>query len=90
MYSISVTLPAYNEEENIRPMVMEVVEVFDGLVAEGQIGEYEVIVVNDGSRDETAQVVEALSSEVPAVRLVNHEVNNGYGAAVYTGIRQCD
>ena len=85
MYSISVALPAYNEEENIRPMVLEVVEVFAGLVAGGQVSDYEVIVVNDGSKDNTAQAVEALSSEISTVRLVNHEVNKGYGAAVYTG-----
>ena len=85
MSSISVTLPAYNEEENIRPMVSEVVEVMPRLVEDGQIEDYEVIVVNDGSRDNTAQVVRELSEQFPAVRLVDHEVNRGYGAAVYTG-----
>jgi glycosyltransferase involved in cell wall biosynthesis len=84
-YSISVTLPAYNEEENIAPMVSDVVEVMAGLVKDGQIEDYEVIVVNDGSRDDTAQVVRDLSLRSPAVRLVDHEVNQGYGAAVYTG-----
>ena len=84
-YSISVTLPAYNEEENIRPMVSEVVEVMDKLVEDGQIEDYEVVVVNDGSRDNTAQVVRELSRQFPTVRLVDHEVNRGYGAAVYTG-----
>lgn len=84
-YSISVTMPAYNEEANIRPMVVEVVTVMDGLVTEGLIEDYEVIVVNDGSRDNTAGVVQELSKESPRVRLVNHEVNKGYGAAVYTG-----
>ena len=85
MHSISVTLPAYNEEENIRPMVSEVVEVMARLVEDGQIEDYEVIVVNDGSRDNTAQVVDELSQQFPAVRPVDHEVNRGYGAAVYTG-----
>ena len=84
-YSISVTLPAYNEEENIRPMVSEVVEVMAGLVKDGQIEDYEVIVVNDGSRDDTAQVVREVSLRYPAVRLVDHKVNQGDGAAVYTG-----
>jgi len=80
MYSISVALPAYNEEANIGAMVQEVVEVMSGLVTD-----YEVVVVNDGSRDKTAQVVQELSQQFPTVRLVNHEVNKGYGAAVYTG-----
>lgn len=85
MHSISVTMPAYNEEENIRPMVQEVVQVMEGLVKDAQIEDYEVIVVNDGSRDNTADAVRELSEKLPSVRLVDHEVNQGYGAAVYTG-----
>lgn len=85
MDSLSVALPAYNEEENLRPMIAEVVEVMDGLVNEELIEEYEVIIVNDGSKDNTANLVVELSQQFPAVRLVNHEINKGYGAAVYTG-----
>ncbi len=85
MYSVSVTMPAYNEEENIRPMVLESVGVMEDLLKEGQIEDYEVIVVNDGSRDNTAGVVQQLSQEFPKVRLVDLGVNQGYGAAVYTG-----
>lgn len=85
MYSISVTMPAYNEEENIRPMVLESIGVMEDLLKEGQIEDYEVIVVNDGSRDNTAEVVLQLSQEFPKVRLVDHKVNQGYGAAVYSG-----
>jgi glycosyltransferase involved in cell wall biosynthesis len=85
MHSLSVTMPAYNEEENIRPMVLETVGVMDDLMAEGQLEDYEVIVVNDGSRDNTASVVQDLSAEFPRVRLVDLGVNQGYGAAVYAG-----
>jgi glycosyltransferase involved in cell wall biosynthesis len=48
--------------------------------------EHEVIIVNDGSSDDTAAVGETLSRADPRVRVVHHEVNRGYGAAVRTGI----
>jgi glycosyltransferase involved in cell wall biosynthesis len=80
MHSISVVLPAYNEEKNIEPMVSEVVRVMSGLS-----DDYEVVVVNDGSRDSTAREVVELEKRYPQVRLIDHEVNKGYGAALYTG-----
>ncbi|TEU19039.1 MAG: glycosyltransferase family 2 protein, partial [Anaerolineales bacterium] len=80
MPSISVVLPAYNEEENVGPAVMEVIEVV-GPIAD----DYEVIVVDDGSRDGTAKKVRQLGERYPQVRLVQHKVNQGYGAALYSG-----
>ena len=47
--------------------------------------DYEVIVVDDGSRDRTAAVTEELALTYPAVKLVRHEVNRGYGGALWTG-----
>ena len=80
MPDISVVLPAYNEEENVGPAVMGAIEVV-GPIAE----DYEVIVVDDGSRDATAEKVRQLAARYPQVRLVQHQVNQGYGAALYTG-----
>lgn len=48
-------------------------------------GDYEVIVVNDGSRDRTSAVVETLASANPRIRCVSHPVNRGYGEALRTG-----
>lgn len=78
--SISAVLPAYNEEQVIAASVAAMVKTFESLGAE-----YEVIVVNDGSRDRTAEIVTRLGEENPRVRLVSHERNQGYGAAVWTG-----
>lgn len=78
--SISAVLPAYNEEQVIAASVGAMVKTFESLGAE-----YEVIVVNDGSRDRTAEIVTQLGEENPRVRLVSHEQNQGYGAAVWTG-----
>src|SRR5207247_4888556 len=48
--------------------------------------DYEVIVVNDGSRDRTGEVVEELSAQHPNIRCVTHTVNRGYGDALRTGL----
>lgn len=80
MLSISAVLPAFNEEEVIAASVAAMVRTLETLGAD-----YEVIVVNDGSRDKTAEIVTRLGQENPRVRLVSHEQNQGYGAALWTG-----
>jgi len=79
--SITVAMPAYNEAENIQDMVKDVIQVMDTLV-----DDYEVVVVDDGSRDATAEVVKSLEERYPQVRLVQHGENKGYGAAVFNGL----
>ncbi len=78
--SISVVLPAYNEEANIVRTASMAIQAMDALGVD-----YEVIVVDDGSRDRTADVTRALAVQNPRVRLVQHAVNQGYGAALATG-----
>ena len=78
--SISAVLPAYNEEEVIADSVAAMVVTFESLAAD-----YEVIVVNDGSRDRTAAIVEDIGARNPRVRVVSHPRNRGYGAALWTG-----
>jgi glycosyltransferase involved in cell wall biosynthesis len=78
--SISAVMPAYNEEDNIAPQVLDVVETLRKLC-----DDFEVIVVNDGSRDRTSEIVRELCAEYPEVRLVTHPANQGYGAALYSG-----
>lgn len=82
MKSISITMPAYNEAENIAEMVQDVVRVVSQLT-----NDYEIIVVDDGSQDNTAQVVEHLKQAHPQVKLVKHEQNMGYGTAVFNGLK---
>ncbi len=78
--SISVVLPAYNEEDNIPKTVPAAVSVLEKLGID-----YEVVVVDDGSRDRTADVTMELARDNPRIRLVQHGVNRGYGAALVTG-----
>ena len=80
--SLSIFMPAYNEAENIATVVKE------AAVAARQVArQYEIIVVNDGSRDETGAIVSALAKRNPHVRLINHTENKGYGAAVKSGMK---
>ncbi len=80
MPGITVVLPAYNEEANVPRMVAAVIDTMQ------KVGDdYEVIVVDDGSKDRTAEVTRELAARFPTVRLVKHDGNQGYGAAVHTG-----
>ncbi len=74
---ISVLVPAFQEAGTIERVLRRVHGL--GLDAE-------ILVVDDGSADGTAELVERLSGELPAVRLLRHERNRGKGAAVRTGI----
>jgi glycosyltransferase involved in cell wall biosynthesis len=74
-------MPAYNEGENIGPMIDLVRTYVTPLV-----DDLEIVIVNDGSKDNTAAVVQAISAQDPRVRLIQHPVNLGYGAAVRDGI----
>ena len=79
---LSVFLPSHNEEGNVERVVR-------GYLAElpNIADDYEVIVVNDGSRDRTGEVAGRLAAENPHVKVVNHGTNRGYGGAVISGIR---
>jgi glycosyltransferase involved in cell wall biosynthesis len=80
MPSISLVLPAYNEADNIEPMVAEAVPAL-----EANADDYEIIVVDDGSADDTADVTRLIMERNPHVRLLEHPVNQGFGAAVFDG-----
>ncbi len=80
MPSISLVLPAYNEAENIEAMVAEATPALESVT-----DDFEIVVVDDGSKDETAAVTRRVMETNPHVRLIQHEVNQGFGAAVFTG-----
>ncbi len=73
--------PAFNEEENVEYMVETAIEVLSGLGVE-----WEIIVVDDGSSDRTAEIAEELTGKYQGVKLVRHTKNRGIGSAVRTGI----
>jgi glycosyltransferase involved in cell wall biosynthesis len=79
MPPVSIVIPAYNEEKGIKSIVTQI-----NAAMEQQGADYEIIVVDDGSTDGTAEIV----CQQESVRLVQHYSNRGYGAAIKTGIRQ--
>lgn len=80
--SLSVFFPCYNEAENITPQVAEFLELLPRIAKQ-----FEIIVVNDGSSDETGARAEELALQYPkVVRVVHHATNQGYGAALRSGI----
>ncbi|GAB1405404.1 MAG: glycosyltransferase family 2 protein [Lentimicrobiaceae bacterium] len=72
----SVIIPAYNEQDGIEPLL-------EKMIAEGFNNRYQIIVIDDGSTDDTAAIVRKFP-----VTLVQHSANRGYGASLKTGIRK--
>jgi len=79
-HAVSFVLPAYNEEENIDKAIEDTVAI-----AEHHCSVFDVIVVDDGSTDRTAELVTAAAGRYPEVRLVQHPTNLGYGQALRSG-----
>lgn len=77
---LSVVLPAFNEEANVEQVVRNCVAYLSR-----RMPEYELVVVNDGSRDRTGEILNRLAGELPRLRPQHHPQNRGYGAALRTG-----
>jgi hypothetical protein len=80
MTTLSVVIPAYNEEDGIAEIAERVLSVKDDLQEAG-VADLELLVVDDGSGDGTAEI----ASRMAGVRLIRHGKNRGYGAALKTG-----
>jgi glycosyltransferase involved in cell wall biosynthesis len=78
--SLSVVIPAYNEEENVAKAVTAVSSVLQRLNLDS-----EIILVNDGSRDRTGEVAKSLIGQIPNLKVVEHFPNRGYGGALKAG-----
>jgi len=81
-HALSIVLPAYDEEANIVEAVRRATDV-----AERLCSDHEVIVVDDGSQDRTADIVHDIALRDPRVRLIRHPDNLGYGEALRSGFR---
>ena len=81
--SLSIFFPCYNEEANVervtRAAVASAAEFADA---------FEVIIVNDGSKDRTGEIADRLAAEIPQVRAVHNRPNRGYGGAVERGLTE--
>jgi glycosyltransferase involved in cell wall biosynthesis len=78
--ALSYFFPAHNEEANLRGLVEEALANLPALA-----DEFEIVIVNDGSKDATRAIADELAAAHPEVRAVHHPTNLGYGAALRSG-----
>lgn len=82
---LSIFYPMWNEEEYIERALTAGRRACEQLVASGDIGDYELIVVDDASTDRTGPIADRLAAEDPRVRVVHHPRNRKLGGAIKTG-----
>ena len=81
---LSAFFPGYNEEANVERMVSAMKDVLPQVAKD-----FEIIIVNDGSQDKTGEIGDRLSGQDGSIRVVHHERNLGYGAAIRSGVQAC-
>jgi hypothetical protein len=79
-HTLSLVLPAHNEEDNLQAVTWTALETLPGLFRD-----CEIIIVDDGSTDATPRIVDRLAEEDDRVRVIHHPQNRGYGAALRSG-----
>jgi glycosyltransferase involved in cell wall biosynthesis len=80
--SISVFLPCYNEQDNVARTTQNALDALEGLNID-----FEIIIVDDGSRDATAEIADKIAAKNSRVKVVHHHTNLGYGAALRSGFK---
>jgi glycosyltransferase involved in cell wall biosynthesis len=80
--SISVFSPCYNEEKNIGKLITGMLDFLPKISSD-----FEIIIVDDGSTDSSAEVAGTFAQNHTQVRVIRHENNRGYGAALRTGLQ---
>jgi len=75
--SLSLVIPAYNDETTIGKLITASVNLLEQVCPD-----YEIIVTNDGSKDNTPSVLKQCARVNPRIRIINHEVNQGYGSTI--------
>jgi glycosyltransferase involved in cell wall biosynthesis len=79
-YNLSIVMPAHNEEVAISGTVHHVMNTVGKWLSD-----FEIIVVDDGSKDRTGEILDAIAAAYPCVRVIHHLVNQGYGGALVSG-----
>ena len=77
---LSVFFPAYNEEKNIENTVVKARKILPDIA-----GKWEIIIIDDGSKDKTAEIAKKLAKNDQRIRLISHSPNMGYGASLKSG-----
>ena len=83
--SLSITVPCYNEEENVERVVHDLRDTLGDLPLR-----LEIVIVDDGSRDRTGEIADRLRKKLPGLRVIHHVRNRGYGAALRSGLTSAE
>jgi glycosyltransferase involved in cell wall biosynthesis len=83
--TLSIFFPMWNEEAYVERAVDAAGAVCDELVAQGQLSDYELIIVDDASTDATPEIADRLAREDPRIKVVHHPVNRKLGGSMKTG-----
>jgi len=86
--TLTVFFPMWNEQEYIHRALDAAREACEGLIAEGEIGDYELLVIDDASTDATGRIADELAAADPRVRVVHHPVNRKLGGSLKTGFAE--
>ena len=81
MPNISVVVPVFNERDNVKPLVDEIVAALRGR------HDFEIVYVDDDSKDDSLAVLQALKAQVPELRVLHHVSQSGQSTAVRTGVK---
>lgn len=79
---ISIFFPVYNDEKTIEIMVEKCLNVLSDVA-----NQYEIIIINDGSPDKSGKIADKIALKNPLVKVIHHEINQGYGAAIKSGFQ---
>ncbi|TSE06027.1 MULTISPECIES: glycosyltransferase family 2 protein [Aquimarina] len=80
--TLTIVMPVYNEEESLKIFLPEVIDHCIN-------NEYSLILVNDGSKDKTGEILKTHAATTSILTVITHKVNKGYGGAIKSGIEKC-
>jgi len=89
MEKLSVIIPIYNEEDNILVLYKELKDVLKKMVKDNLISDYEIIFVNDGSKDKSGEVLEGVSKKDPQIKVIEFRANFGQTPSLKAGFDHC-
>jgi len=79
--ALSVVVPVFNERDNVAPLISEILAALRGVTA------FEIVYVDDQSRDDTAAVLQSLKAATPELRILQHAIQSGQSTAIRTGVK---